>query len=155
MCCVLGGWWAWIVPQACVKRSPIALQIADFGLSNLFCDDKYLQTFCGSPLYASPEIVNGRPYRGPEVDSWSLGVLLYTMVHGSMPFDGQDYKNLVRQISTGNYRKPLKPSGTGGASLPTTITSSCHLQISLCVIFVTVIGISTRIGAADLSLAWL
>lgn len=44
-----------------------SLQIADFGLSNLYQKDKFLQTFCGSPLYASPEIVNGRPYRGPEV----------------------------------------------------------------------------------------
>ena len=43
------------------------MQIADFGLSNLYQKDKFLQTFCGSPLYASPEIVNGRPYRGPEV----------------------------------------------------------------------------------------
>ncbi|KAL6077996.1 hypothetical protein STEG23_008092, partial [Scotinomys teguina] len=42
------------------------IKIADFGLSNLYQKDKYLQTFCGSPLYASPEIVNGRPYRGPE-----------------------------------------------------------------------------------------
>lgn len=46
------------------------LQIADFGLSNLYHKDKFLQTFCGSPLYASPEIVNGRPYRGPEVRRW-------------------------------------------------------------------------------------
>lgn len=87
------------------------LQIADFGLSNLYRGDEYLQTFCGSPLYASPEIVNGRPYRGPEVDTWSLGVLLYTMVHGTMPFDGHNHKTLVQQISTGNYRKPNNPSG--------------------------------------------
>lgn len=50
---------------------PGFLQIADFGLSNLYHKDKLLQTFCGSPLYASPEIVNGRPYRGPEVGPWS------------------------------------------------------------------------------------
>lgn len=87
------------------------LQIADFGLSNLYQRGEYLQTFCGSPLYASPEIVNGRPYRGPEVDTWSLGVLLYTMVHGTMPFDGHNHKTLVQQISTGNYRKPTNPSG--------------------------------------------
>lgn len=43
------------------------LQIADFGLSNLYHQGKFLQTFCGSPLYASPEIVNGKPYMGPEV----------------------------------------------------------------------------------------
>ncbi|KAM8915168.1 NUAK family SNF1-like kinase 2 [Spinachia spinachia] len=90
------------------------VKIADFGLSNLFRGDEYLQTFCGSPLYASPEIVNGRPYRGPEVDTWSLGVLLYTMVHGSMPFDGNNHKALVQQISTGNYRKPVNPSDACG-----------------------------------------
>lgn len=45
----------------------LSLQIADFGLSNVYQQDKFLQTFCGSPLYASPEIINGRPYKGPEV----------------------------------------------------------------------------------------
>ncbi|XP_044203876.1 NUAK family SNF1-like kinase 2 [Thunnus albacares] len=90
------------------------VKIADFGLSNLYHGDEYLQTFCGSPLYASPEIVNGRPYRGPEVDTWSLGVLLYTMVHGTMPFDGNNHKILVQQISTGNYRKPNNPSDACG-----------------------------------------
>lgn len=90
----------------------LVIQIADFGLSSLYRRDEYLQTYCGSPLYASPEIVNGRPYKGPEVDSWSLGVLLYTLVHEAMPFDGHDYRTLVRQISTGEYRKPTKPSGT-------------------------------------------
>ncbi|XP_062401445.1 NUAK family SNF1-like kinase 2 [Sardina pilchardus] len=90
------------------------IKIADFGLSNLYHGDEYLQTFCGSPLYASPEIVNGRPYKGPEVDSWSLGVLLYTLVHGAMPFDGHDHRNLVQQISTGEYRKPTKPSDACG-----------------------------------------
>nr|XP_046239691.1 NUAK family SNF1-like kinase 2 [Scatophagus argus] len=90
------------------------VKIADFGLSNLYHGDEYLQTFCGSPLYASPEIVNGRPYHGPEVDTWSLGVLLYTMVHGTMPFDGHNHKTLVQQISTGNYRKPNNPSDACG-----------------------------------------
>ncbi|KAM4582809.1 NUAK family SNF1-like kinase 2 [Fundulus diaphanus] len=90
------------------------VKIADFGLSNLYHGDEFLQTFCGSPLYASPEIVNGRPYHGPEVDTWSLGVLLYTLVHGTMPFDGLNHKILVQQISTGNYRKPSKPSDACG-----------------------------------------
>ncbi|XP_044123671.1 NUAK family SNF1-like kinase 2 [Neovison vison] len=90
------------------------IKIADFGLSNLYHHGKFLQTFCGSPLYASPEIVNGKPYTGPEVDSWSLGVLLYILVHGTMPFDGQDHKTLVRQISNGSYREPPKPSDACG-----------------------------------------
>ncbi|XP_030076733.1 NUAK family SNF1-like kinase 2 [Microcaecilia unicolor] len=91
-----------------------SVKIADFGLSNVYQHDKYLQTYCGSPLYASPEIVNGRPYKGPEVDSWSLGVLLYVLVHGAMPFDSQDYRNLVKQISSGEYRDPGKPSEACG-----------------------------------------
>ncbi|XP_003823000.3 NUAK family SNF1-like kinase 2 [Pan paniscus] len=90
------------------------IKIADFGLSNLYHQGKFLQTFCGSPLYASPEIVNGKPYTGPEVDSWSLGVLLYILVHGTMPFDGHDHKILVKQISNGAYREPPKPSDACG-----------------------------------------
>ena len=45
-------------------------QIADFGLSNVYDGKNLLNTFCGSPLYASPEIVRGNPYAGPEVDCW-------------------------------------------------------------------------------------
>uniref|UniRef100_A0A8C2CKF4 non-specific serine/threonine protein kinase n=1 Tax=Cyprinus carpio TaxID=7962 RepID=A0A8C2CKF4_CYPCA len=90
------------------------IKIADFGLSNLYHKDKLLQTFCGSPLYASPEIVNGRPYRGPEVDSWALGVLLYTLVYGTMPFDGGDHQRLIRQISNGEYREPPQSSDARG-----------------------------------------
>ncbi|KAF5290003.1 hypothetical protein FQR65_LT11669 [Abscondita terminalis] len=85
-------------------------KIADFGLSNVFDDQRLLSTFCGSPLYASPEIVKGTPYHGPEVDCWSLGVLLYTLVYGAMPFDGSNFKRLVRQISQGDYYEPKKPS---------------------------------------------
>ncbi|XP_075236599.1 nuak family kinase 1 [Lycorma delicatula] len=85
-------------------------KIADFGLSNVFDDCRLLGTFCGSPLYASPEIVKGTPYHGPEVDCWSLGVLLYTLVYGAMPFDGSNFKRLVRQISQGDYFEPKKPS---------------------------------------------
>ncbi|XP_071383187.1 NUAK family SNF1-like kinase 1, partial [Centroberyx affinis] len=90
------------------------IKIADFGLSNLYHKDTLLQTFCGSPLYASPEIVNGRPYHGPEVDSWALGVLLYTLVYGTMPFDGGDHMKLIRQISNGEYREPTQSSDARG-----------------------------------------
>ncbi|KAK6057412.1 hypothetical protein COOONC_05067, partial [Cooperia oncophora] len=69
-----------------------------------------LTTFCGSPLYASPEIINGTPYKGPEVDCWSLGILLYTLVYGSMPFDGRDFNRMVRQIKRGAYYEPDTPS---------------------------------------------
>ncbi|CAH1783548.1 unnamed protein product [Owenia fusiformis] len=86
------------------------VKIADFGLSNIYNNDSLLNTFCGSPLYASPEIVNGLPYFGPEVDCWSLGVLLYTLVYGAMPFDGSDFKRLRQQISDGEFYEPSRCS---------------------------------------------
>ncbi|KAJ8016326.1 hypothetical protein DPEC_G00006030 [Dallia pectoralis] len=86
------------------------VKLADFGLSNHFKRGRLLETYCGSPLYASPEIVKGQPYHGPEVDCWAMGVLLYALVYGSMPFDGASYRALTEQIIQGRYRLPNPPS---------------------------------------------
>eukprot|EP00118_Oscarella_pearsei_P029033 m.3504 g.3504 ORF g.3504 m.3504 type:complete len:509 (+) comp9494_c0_seq1:940-2466(+) len=84
------------------------VKLIDFGLSNTFTPEGCLSTFCGSPLYAAPEMIRGIKYVGPEVDCWSLGVLLYTLVCGSMPFDDRDPKNLVRCVSTGTFHIPRR-----------------------------------------------
>ncbi|KAH8251625.1 hypothetical protein KR038_003062 [Drosophila bunnanda] len=82
------------------------IKIADFGFGNTFDPNAHMETFCGSPPYAAPELFMGRKYAGPEVDAWSLGVVLYTLVSGSLPFDGGTLKELRDRVLRGKYRVP-------------------------------------------------
>uniref|UniRef100_A0AC35U0U1 Protein kinase domain-containing protein n=1 Tax=Rhabditophanes sp. KR3021 TaxID=114890 RepID=A0AC35U0U1_9BILA len=83
------------------------IKIADYGFANNFSQGLKLDTFCGSPPYAAPELFQGKKYDGPEVDCWSLGVILYTLVSGSLPFDGQNLKELRERVLRGKYRIPF------------------------------------------------
>ncbi|KAI8384957.1 kinase-like domain-containing protein [Radiomyces spectabilis] len=88
-----------------VDRCRNQIKIADFGMATLQCHNQLLRTSCGSPHYASPEIVKGKPYYGPATDVWSCGVILYALLTGQLPFDDENIARLLARIKTGRYRR--------------------------------------------------
>lgn len=69
-------------------------------------DGELLRTSCGSANYASPEILSGKLYAGPEVDIWSCGVILYALLCGTLPFDEEHIPTLFRKIKSGVFKVP-------------------------------------------------
>uniref|UniRef100_A0A673LC89 Maternal embryonic leucine zipper kinase n=1 Tax=Sinocyclocheilus rhinocerous TaxID=307959 RepID=A0A673LC89_9TELE len=65
-----------------------------------------LLTCCGSPAYAAPELIQGKAYIGSEADVWSMGVLLYALLCGFLPFDDDNCMVLYRKITRGKYSNP-------------------------------------------------
>ncbi|KAI9016841.1 kinase-like domain-containing protein [Hyaloraphidium curvatum] len=82
------------------------VKIADFGMANLQLPSRLLQTSCGSPHYASPEVIRGVQYDGAGADIWSCGVILYALLTGGLPFDDPDIKRLLAKVKTGVYVVP-------------------------------------------------
>lgn len=82
------------------------IKLSDFGLSNVMSEGEFLKTSCGSPNYASPEVVAGTHYIGPATDIWSAGCVLYTLLVGRLPFDDHYMPALFRKIKTGDYTIP-------------------------------------------------
>uniref|UniRef100_A0A1I8IC26 non-specific serine/threonine protein kinase n=1 Tax=Macrostomum lignano TaxID=282301 RepID=A0A1I8IC26_9PLAT len=93
-------------PENLLLDSNLNVKIADFGLSNFMTDGEFLDTSCGSPNYAAPEVVSGKLYAGPEVDIWSCGIILYALLCGSLPFEDSHVPNLFKKIRAGVYIIP-------------------------------------------------
>jgi 5'-AMP-activated protein kinase catalytic alpha subunit len=74
-------------PENLLITNDRILKIIDFGLSNSYRTGQLLQTPCGSPCYASPEMILGKKYSGLLIDIWSCGIILYAMVCGYLPFE--------------------------------------------------------------------
>ncbi|KAJ7226993.1 Pkinase-domain-containing protein [Mycena pura] len=83
------------------------IKIIDFGLSNLYNPAAHLSTFCGSLYFAAPELLNAKLYTGPEVDIWSFGVVLYTLVCGKVPFEDESMPALHAKIKRGLVEYPV------------------------------------------------
>jgi serine/threonine protein kinase len=87
-------------PENLLLTNEHLLKIIDFGLSNYFVKDQkeLLSTPCGSPCYASPEMVGGKKYNGFKIDIWSSGIILYAMLCGYLPFEDKDNDILFEKI---------------------------------------------------------
>uniref|UniRef100_A0A1B6H4M6 non-specific serine/threonine protein kinase n=1 Tax=Cuerna arida TaxID=1464854 RepID=A0A1B6H4M6_9HEMI len=83
------------------------IKLADFGFSNHFVPGEMLSTWCGSPPYAAPELFEGKRYDGPKADIWSLGVVLYVLVCGALPFDGTTLQCMRNRVMAGKFRIPF------------------------------------------------
>lgn len=108
------------------------LKIIDFGLSALFQPGKRLRVHCGSPSYAAPEIVSKDYYEGPPVDVWSLGVVLFAMVCGYLPFHSSsgNKQELCQKIISGQYTAPDWLSSSARDLLSQMLTVDPNKRIS-------------------------
>ena len=82
------------------------IKLIDFGLSNYCAQNELLHSSCGSPCYASPEMLSGESYSGNTTDLWSAGIILYSMLVGALPFDDQEINKLYEQIKIGKFYIP-------------------------------------------------
>ncbi|XP_075544061.1 maternal embryonic leucine zipper kinase-like [Dermacentor variabilis] len=90
-----------------------------------------LETCCGSPAYAAPELVMGQEYIGSMVDIWSMGVLLYALLCGCLPFDDENVAVLYRKIQLGEYECPLWLSSSSVELLSEMMTVVPEKRISI------------------------
>ena len=96
------------------------LKITDFGLSDLNPIGVLSTTCCGSPLYAAPELVGIGPLEGFDAsksDMWSCGVILYAFLTSRLPFDGDDMRMLVRNITRCQYEPMPAERGRAASEL--------------------------------------
>ncbi|KJE96855.1 CAMK/CAMKL/BRSK protein kinase [Capsaspora owczarzaki ATCC 30864] len=87
------------------------IKIADFGMASLQVGEKMLETSCGSPHYASPEVIRGVKYDGRGADIWSCGIILFALLTGNLPFDDENIHRLLNKVKTGEFIMPahLRP----------------------------------------------
>lgn len=94
-------------PENILLKADGQIKIADFGMAALHQGPRYhLQTSCGSPHYAAPELLKARPYRGDKADIWSMGVILFVMLAGRLPFDEDDMGLMLAKAKKGIYTMP-------------------------------------------------
>ncbi|VDI22346.1 BR serine/threonine kinase [Mytilus galloprovincialis] len=82
------------------------IRVADFGMASLQVEGSMLETSCGSPHYACPEVIRGEKYDGRRADVWSCGVILYALLVGALPFDDDNLRQLLEKVKKGVFHIP-------------------------------------------------
>lgn len=99
------------------------VKLGDFGFTREYEKGVYMETFCGTTGYAAPEVLQGKRYLGPggwsfgsaahyaedptEVDIWSMGVILYCLLTGTLPFDDDDETIMKEKVIKGEFEDPV------------------------------------------------
>ncbi|WWC58150.1 uncharacterized protein I303_100685 [Kwoniella dejecticola CBS 10117] len=100
------------IPLHLLPSAGPLIKLTDFGLSRFISTSSpLLQTRCGSESFAAPEIIMGKPYDGRETDSWAMGVVLYGLIIGELPFD-RDLDDLSKSNSNANSNSTSNRPGT-------------------------------------------
>ena len=89
-----------------IDKDKKTIKIIDFGFAVTVGPNDKLKTYCGTPSYMSPEIVNKKEYAGPPSDIWSIGIVMYTLICGLHPFIADTEKELYKKISRGVFEYP-------------------------------------------------
>jgi len=85
------------------------VKVCDFGVSRFIRKGQIINEQCGTPAYIAPEIIRDKGYEGCYADIWSMGVLLYAMVTGTVPFKATNLEDLHRGILSGKFSFPEGP----------------------------------------------
>ncbi|KAG0292072.1 hypothetical protein BGZ96_004559 [Linnemannia gamsii] len=93
-------------PENLLLDDRMNVKIADFGMASLQKTGRLLETSCGSPHYASPEVVTGLKYDGSSSDIWSCGIILYALLTGHLPFDDENIRQLLSKVKAGKFYMP-------------------------------------------------
>ncbi|KAH7106012.1 kinase-like domain-containing protein [Auriculariales sp. MPI-PUGE-AT-0066] len=93
-------------PENILLDRDMNIKVADFGMAAWEGGPGMLETSCGSPHYASPEVVAGRQYHGSTSDIWSCGVILFALLAGRLPFDDPDMRRLLEKVKLGRFDMP-------------------------------------------------